>query len=411
MGQRGSIMAEQLTDEDLANLLREGESDRVEFKQSLGSGTLEEIRPAICAFANDLPRHGKPGVVFLGVRDDGHILGLTVTDELLRNLSDIKTDGNIVPLPSMTVEKRNLQGKDIAVISVQPSDSPPVRFRGRVHVRVGPRRGIATAQDERSLNEKRRYGDIPFDIQPVPSSRLSDLSLTQFENEYLVQAFAPDVLESNDRVLHEQLAATKMVASPAEPTPTVLGILVLGKNPQDFLPGAYVQFIKLDGTELSDDIIDSEDIGGSIPDLLRRLDEKLSAHNRIAVDFTSDRLEQRTSLYPIPAIQQITRNAVMHRTYELTNAPVRVSWFSDRIEILSPGGPFGAVTAATFGQHGITDYRNPSLAEAMRTLGFVQRFGVGIPTARRVLNEAGLPEPEFHTPENHVLVTIRAKSA
>ena len=67
----------------------------------------------------------------------------------------------------------------------------------------------------------------------------------------------------------------------------------------------------------------------------------------------------------------------MHRTYESTNAPVRVSWFSDRIEILSPGGPFGAVTADTFGQHGITDYRNPNLA--MRTLGFVQRFGVGIP--------------------------------
>ena len=403
-------MVAHLTDEDLARLLSEGESDRVEFKESLGGGTREAIREAICAFANDLPRHGKPGVLFVGVRDSGEVTGLSVTDKLLQNLSGIKTEGNIVPPPSMTVEKRTLQGKDVAVITVQPSDSPPVRFRGSVRVRVGPRRGIATAQDERSLNEKRRYGDIPFDIQPVPSSRLSDLNLTQFENEYLVQAFAPDVLESNERSLQEKLAATKMVASPAEPTPTVLGILALGKNPQDFLPGAYVQFLKLDGTELSDAIVDSEDIGGSIPDLLRRLDEKLSSHNRIAVDLTSDRLEQRTSLYPIPAIQQITRNAVMHRTYESTNAPVRVSWFDDRIEVMSPGGPFGTVTAGTFGQHGITDYRNPNLAESMRTLGFVQRFGVGIPTARRLLNEAGLPEPEFLTPENHVLVTIRAKS-
>ena len=263
------MMVAHLTDEDLARLLSEGESDRVEFKESLGSGTREAIREAICAFANDLPRHGKPGVLFVGVRDSGEVTGLSVTDELLQQLAGIKTEGNIVPLPSMTVEKRTLHGKDVAVITVQPSDSPPVRLRGSVRVRVGPRRGIATAQDERSLNEKRRFGDIPFDIQPVPSSRLSDLNLTQFENEYLVQAFAPEVLESNERSAQERLAATKMVKAASEPTPTVLGALVLGKNPQDFLPGAYVQFLKLDGTELSDDIVDSEDIGGSIPDMLQ----------------------------------------------------------------------------------------------------------------------------------------------
>ena len=225
-----------------------------------------------------------------------------------------------------------------------------------------------------------------------------------------MQAFAREVLDANERSLQEQFATTKMIASADEPTPTVLGILVLGKSPQDFLPGAYVQFLRLDGTDLSSDIIDSEDIGGSIPDLLRRLDEKLNAHNRTAVDLTSASVEWRTSIYPLPAIQQITRNAVMHRTYESTNAPVRVSWFRDRIEIISPGGPFGTVTSSTFGQPGITDYRNPNLAEAMRTLGFVQRFGVGIPTARRLLKESGLPNPEFVILENHVLATVRAST-
>ena len=75
---------------------------------------------------------------------------------MLRQLADMKTDGNIVPLPSMTVEKLSLPGGDVAVVIVQPSDSPPVRWRGRVHIRIGPRKGIATAQDERILNEKRR---------------------------------------------------------------------------------------------------------------------------------------------------------------------------------------------------------------------------------------------------------------
>ena len=110
-----------------------------------------------------------------------------------------------------------------------------------------------------------------------------------------------------NRTLEERLAATKMIVSVNEPVATVLGILALGKSPQDYLPGAYVQFLRINGSELSDEILDSEDIRGPVPDLLRRLDDKLIAHNRIAVDFTTDVLEQRTELYPIPALQQITR--------------------------------------------------------------------------------------------------------
>lgn len=396
------------TDEELLQIIEFGEVDRVEFKESLSGGAAESIREAICAFANDLPRHEKPGFVFVGVGDNKTIAGLPITDQLLRQLADMKTDGNIVPPPSLNVEKRVLQGKEIAVITVQPSESPPVRFKGTIHIRTGPRRGIATAQDERILNEKRRYGDIPFDLHPSPTADISDLNLVRFENEYLPQVVATEILEANERTSEERLVAAKMIAPGDERIPTVLGILVIGKNPQDFLPGAYVQFLRIDGNELADDILDSEEICGTIPDLLRRLDDKLTAHNRIAVDFTTSVIEQRTELYPLPALQQITRNAVMHRTYEATHAPIRVSWFNDRIEVLSPGGAYGVVTAVNFGQPGLTDYRNPNLAEAMKNLGYVQRFGVGIPTARRLLKTAGHPEPEFQINDTNVLVTIRA---
>ncbi|WP_442866881.1 ATP-binding protein [Acidovorax sp. NCPPB 4044] len=97
----------------------------------------------------------------------------------------------------------------------------------------------------------------------------------------------------------------------------------------------------------------------------------------------------------------------MHRTYEATHAPVRVTWFNDRIEIVSPGGPYGIVNAGNFGQPGITDYRNPHLAEALKVLGYVQRFGVGITTARRLLADNGNPPPEFEVSATHVLVTVR----
>jgi ATP-dependent DNA helicase RecG len=107
-------------------------------------------------------------------------------------------------------------------------------------------------------------------------------------------------------------------------------------------------------------------------------------------------------------LQQICRNAVMHRTYEATNAPVRVMWFNDRIEVHSPGGPFGIVTAANFGQPGVGDYRNPGIAGVLRTLGFVQRFGFGIAEARRTMAANGNPPPEFQVEANHVLVTLRS---
>ena len=131
------------------------------------------------------------------------------------------------------------------------------------------------AQDERILNEKRRYGDRPFDLYPVSRTDLSDLNLALFSYDYLPKAFSEEVLGANDRSLEEQLAATKMITAVDDATATVLGILTIGKNPQDFLPGAYVQFLRIDGNELTDDIIDSLAIRGAIPDQVRRLDDKL----------------------------------------------------------------------------------------------------------------------------------------
>ena len=127
------------------------------------------------------------------------------------------------------------------------------------------------------------------------------------------------------------------------------------------------------------------------------------------VDITSGDLERRTAPYPKVALQQLIRNAVMHRTYENTNTPVRVCWFNDRIEIVNPGGPYGSVTAANFGQPGITDYRNPNIAEAMKVLGFVQRFGVGIQTARAELAKNGNPPPVFQVEPTIILATVRRR--
>lgn len=395
------------TDEDLERMLLDSETDLAERKESLKGDAPKTIREAVCAFANDLPEHHTAGVVFIGVDDSGMPTNLNITDELLRQLADIKTDGNILPPPTLTVTKHLLRGGEVAVVKVEPSDSPPVTYKGRIYIRTGPRRAIASSQDERILNERRRSRDRPYDVHPIGGVALDELDRVRFRSEYLPLAIDPEVLQANDRSEEQRLAATKMIASVDQLDPTVLGLLVIGKSTQDFLPGAYVQFLRIQGTDLGDPIIDTENINGTIGDIIRQLDEKLIAHNRIGVDFTSGSLEKQFPSYPIVALQQLTRNAILHRSYEHTHAPVRVNWFDDRIEIQNPGGTFGQVTKENFGT-GVTDYRNPNLAEAMRVLGFVQKFGVGIATARRELLQNGNPLPEFRVETNQLLVVVRS---
>ena len=390
---------------ELEALLLDLESDRVERKASLAN--TDRIREAICAFANDLPDHRQPGVVFVGANDDGGCRELPITDQLLLTLADMRSDGNIVPLPSLTVQKQTLGNCELAVVTVQPADAPPVRFQGRVWIRVGPRRAIATLEEERRLTEKRRARDVPFDMQPMRAATLLDLDIDLFQRSYLPSSVAPEVIAENRRSIEQQLASLRLISRPSEPVPTVVGVLVLARDPLQFIPGAYVQFLRIDGNKLTDPVRDGVAISGPLPELLQALEQKLEAHIETARDFTSGSVELVRPDYPMVALQQLTRNAILHRSYEGTHAPVRINWFSDRIEILNPGGPFGQVNKNNFGTPGITDYRNSYLAEAMRNLGDVQKFGVGISLAKSELEKNDNPALEFQVEDTYVLATVR----
>lgn len=393
-----------MDDQELEALFRDLEPDRVERKAS--DSDRNKIRQAVCAFANDLPNHRKPGVIFVGVHDDGSCAELPITDELLLRLTDMRSDGNILPFPVLTVSKKTIDGCDVVAVVVEPSDTPPVRFNGRTWIRVGPRRASATAEEERRLNEKRRAGDLPFDLRPLPSTTVEDLNLNFFQQAYLSFVLAPEVLEENQRSLAQQLASVRFTTPEPESCPTVLGILVVGKDPKQFIPGNYIQFLRIDGMELGDPIKDQKEINGTLIDILRILDEVLQINISVASDITSSAIEIQQPDYPIEALRQLARNAIMHRSYEQTNAPVKVYWFNDRIEIQNPGGLFGQVNLENFGK-GATDYRNPHLAGVMKDLGYVQRFGYGIPTAKRTLEKNGNPSPEFLLDDAYTTVIVR----
>jgi ATP-dependent DNA helicase RecG len=394
-----------MNEQELETLLNDLESDRVERKASISDRS--RIRRAICAFANDLPNHRQAGVIFIGINDDGSCANLSITDELLLTLSNMRSNGNILPFPTMSVQKRQIANCELVVVIVEPADAPPVRYEGRVWVRVGPSVALATSEEERRLAEKRRARDLPFDIQPLVSSNLNDLNLALFEQEYLPLALPSDILEQNQRSIEQQLAALRFVNIDFHAT--VLGILVVGKEPKYFVPGNYIQFLRIDGTELTDPIKDRKEITGSLSLMLRVLDETLQTHILVASDITAQPIETNQADYPLTALQQLTRNAVLHRTYEGSHAPVRITWFNDRIEIHNPGGTFGQVNRQNFGQPGVTDYRNPHLAEVMKNLGYVQRFGFGIPLAYQALEKNGNPPPTFILEETYISVILKKR--
>ena len=392
-----------LSDDELRALLRNGESDHVERTVSLRDRS--KFGDAICAFSNDLLNRRGPGVLFVGVRDDGSCGNLSIDEQLLQTLMGFRSDGNILPPPLMQVRRHTLDGCTMAIVEVQPAENPPVKYDGRVCIRIGPRRGYATVEEERQLVEKRRWGALPFDQQPVAGATRADLDLLRFQEEYLPTVVHPDVLAENGRTIDEQMRALGIVG-PGE-RPTAFGLLVCGKDPRAWLPGAYVQFVRYPGTEIDELVRDQKEIGGSMATLLRQIDEIIAANIETAADLSGP-VQRVHAGYPAIALQELVRNAVIHRNYEMTAAPVMLTWYADRVEITSPGGPYGAVTAETFGQPGLTDARNPALAAAAKAMGFVQRFGSGIPRATAALLRNGNPPPEFRIEASFVHVTVRA---
>lgn len=392
-----------LSDCELRGLLGAREADNVERTVSITDK--DKFGEAICAFGNDLPDRRTTGALIIGVDDAGVCANTPIDERLLQTLMGYRTDGTISPFPVMSVQVRELDGCRIAVVEVEPSINPPLRYKGRTCIRIGPRKGYATPEEERRLVEKRRWGSLPFDQQPVAAATESDLDTLLFQEEILPATIHADVLAENHREVVQQLQALRYLHPSGHPT--AAGLLVSGKDPAAFLPGAYVQFVRYPGTRIGEQIIDSRDVTGALSAQLRLLDDVIDLNTAHRANLSGTR-QANSPTYPRVALQELVRNAVIHRNYEGTAAPVRLTWFDDRVEITSPGGPYGSVTIEQFGHPGPTDYRNPAIADAARALGFVQKFGSGIVRARAALERNGNPPPEFLAEATYVNVTVRA---
>ena len=190
--------------------------------------------------------------------------------------------------------------------------------------------------------------------------------------------------------------------------PTNAAILLFGRDARAFFPGAYIQFLRIDGTELTDPIRDHKEIGGPIPDQVRQLEELLRLNIRTSAAIGNG-VRREQADYPIRALEQICRNAILHRNYDSSTMPIKVHWYADRVEIMNPGGLYGDVTPETIFQN-VTAYRNPLLAEGLKNLNIVERFGVGLQIARKSLSENGNPPLKYDFQPNFVLFTLEASA-
>ena len=379
-----------ITKAEIQELLRSTETYHVE--RTTSTGDMDKFQEAICAFSNDLPNSRKNGYLIIGAHDNGTLSGLKVDDALMKKIAAIRSDGNILPLPIMSVERFEFPDGDLLVAEVSPSLLPPVRYRGRTFVRIGPRRNIATEAEERILFERRTSYMATFDAMPCLVATINDIDVNYIKQDYLPQVIDTEVLASDKRDIKEQLASIHLYDLTHD-CPTNAAIILFGNNPQYYLHGCYVQYVHFAGKDNGSEIINERQVKGSLSKMLPILENFV----RDAVVTTrpvpiSMLREKAVFNYPELALRELLMNACMHRDYQ-SNMPIRLYQYEDRIEILNAGGLYGEARPENFPT--VNDYRNPVVAEAMRGLKYVNMFNRGIQRVKTMLQENGNPEPKF----------------
>ena len=380
-----------MTIEELYALLNSDESYRIE--RTVSTGNMDKFQEAICAFANDLPGSRKKGYLFIGVTDDGKISGLKVDDALMKKISAIRSDGNILPLPVMTTEKIATEEGDVLVVEVTPSFDTPVRYRGRTFVRIGPRRDIASAEEERILSERCAASLPTFDTRPCREATHEDIDVNAIIKEYLPKAIASDVLAVDKRPLKEQLASLHLYNMQWD-CPTYAALIMFGNNPRFFMLGAYIQFVRFKGLDNGGEILNERRFEGCLfkvlPELENFIRDGIITKRPVPVSILRER---NVFNYPFKALRELLMNAVMHRDYQ-SNMPTRLYQYDEHIEVMNPGGLYGQARPENFPY--VNDYRNSVVAEMMRTLNYVNMFNHGVRDVQEQLKENENPEAIFN---------------
>lgn len=380
-----------MQENEIRALIENLESDNIERTISFRE---DKLGPAVCAFSNDFPNNKKSGYILLGVKDDGTVAGITIGDEELKKIGGIKSNGNVLPQPSIVVsEVFQIDGGDVVVVEVKPSLYPPVRYDGKCWIRIGPRKSIANIAEENILIERRASYAKTYDLVPALGATAGDISEEYFTLSYLPLAIDEETLQCNGRSTEQKMAALRFWDI-RNNCPTHAGILMFGLNPLFYLPGAYIQYIRFNGDTVTDDVDFEKQFSGALITELKSIDDFIKNNIIKERAIRQESFQELTVRnYSYWALRELTMNAIMHRNYD-SNSPIYIYEFVSRIEIVNPGGLYGDVTPTNFPY--ASDYRNIAIAESMKRLGYVNRFNYGVQNAIKELEMNGNGTPIFN---------------
>ena len=380
-----------LNAETILPLLKDTENERTE--RTISTDAKVKFGQAICAFANDIMNTGKPGYLFIGADNDGNPSGLHYTDDLQKDLAGMRSEGNILPQPVMQVYKVTLPEGDIAVIEVQPSKLPPVRFQGRIWIRVGARKAIANEEEERILTERREFNTPNFETEPCLSATLDDLDLDLFHSTLLPAMVDENQIKKDKRPIEVQLASLGLFYIPYN-CPTNAGILLIGKTPARFIPSASIQYVQFEGLTRGTKVLNERLFDKCLLIELKNLEQFAEfTLQRKRPELVSGFRDTNFIGYPHKATRELLMNICQHRAYNGSNSPAHVYEYADRIEFDNTGNLYGKARPENFPTE--TDYRNPLISGVMKALNFVNRFGMGIGLVADELKANGNPPAEY----------------
>jgi ATP-dependent DNA helicase RecG len=298
------------------------------------------------------------------------------------------TDPPLV-LPSAQV----LESSRGTVLVVQvPSGLPHIySLQGTYLTRTaGQNRPLTTPELRRLLLER---GDTGFEAQPIAGATLADLDEQRILRYLDRVAFSPtedipQALLARGCVTYAQAAEE---TAPAALVPTAAGVLLFGRNPQQFLRSAEIICVRYAGDTMGDEFV-RQDLGGTLPDQIRQAEAFVSSNMRRGMKIRGMQREE-SSEYPLAVVREAIVNAIAHRDYSIRGEGIRLLVFNSRMEIYSPGRLPGHVTLENIKDERYS--RNEAIVAILSDLGYIERLGYGIDRMIATMTDAGLPAPDF----------------
>ena len=273
---------------------------------------------------------------------------------------------------------------------------------GRVLIRSGEHNRPLGGQEILRLASAKSTGD--FESEVVPGTTKDDFSSDMIE-EYLAKRAERTKRPFNGKVddLLQEIGAIT-----SDGKPTVTGILLFTEYPQQWLPQSSVVFAKFVGTTPRGEsglagYTRREELTGSLPRLIEQSWNLIWSEMAISAVVKGLEREEKTE-YPQFAVREAIVNAVCHRDYRLRGRRIELRMYSDRLEVISPGGLPGFITIENIKDEHFS--RNPRIVNGLFQWGYIEELGLGIDRMIEVMEQAGHQPPTFDARPYSFAVTL-----